>query len=260
MRPPTDEGLPPRRGLLRIKLFPPRGHPWEGLCPSAPGPQPPASAGSVSSPRCARRPPTTSSSSRTSRTGCARWCRSTAPRGSPPTRRRSSRPARCASRTSSRATASPTGNASAWSRTPSSTATSPAARSASATLYDATDGQPGRSARYREFLAPQGYGDELRAAFRVGDSTWGVLDLYRDRAREAFSVRRDRHGALDRARGRDRAAQRSPTPAEPGTAGPATAPAPRCSTANGTLLSLDDQAERSSRRSAVPSGPRRRCR
>ena len=57
-----------------------------------------------------------------------------------------------------------------------------------ATLYDATDSQPARSARYREFLAPQGYGDELRAAFRIGESTWGVMDLYRDRAREAFSA------------------------------------------------------------------------
>jgi DNA-binding CsgD family transcriptional regulator len=57
-----------------------------------------------------------------------------------------------------------------------------------ATLYDATDQQPARSARYREFLAPQGYGDELRAAFRMGESTWGVMDLYRDRARSAFSA------------------------------------------------------------------------
>ena len=65
------------------------------------------------------------------------------------------------------------------------------ARSASAigTLYDATGDQPNRSARYREFLAPQGYGDELRAAFRLGESTWGVMDLYRDRTRAAFSAR-----------------------------------------------------------------------
>ena len=42
-----------------------------------------------------------------------------------------------------------------------------------ASLYDATDSQPARSARYREFLAPQGYGDELRAAFRIGEGAWG---------------------------------------------------------------------------------------
>src|SRR6195952_2421299 len=63
------------------------------------------------------------------------------------------------------------------------------ARSSTAigTLYDATGDQPSRSARYREFLAPQGYGDELRAAFRLGEHTWGVMDIYRDKARESFT-------------------------------------------------------------------------
>ena len=42
------------------------------------------------------------------------------------------------------------------------------------TLFAATDGHPARSARYREFLAPQGYGDELRAVFRLGNGIWGV--------------------------------------------------------------------------------------
>jgi DNA-binding CsgD family transcriptional regulator len=56
------------------------------------------------------------------------------------------------------------------------------------TLYAATDEHPIRSARYREFLAPQGYGDELRAAFRLGASTWGVVDLFRDRARSPFTA------------------------------------------------------------------------
>jgi DNA-binding CsgD family transcriptional regulator len=64
------------------------------------------------------------------------------------------------------------------------------ARSAkpAATLYDVTGERPARSARWREFLAPQGYGDELRAAFRVGTSTWGVVDMFRDRDREPFSA------------------------------------------------------------------------
>ena len=53
-------------------------------------------------------------------------------------------------------------------------------------LYDVTDDNPNRSARAREFLAPQGYGDELRAVFRTGQGTWGVVDLYRDRGRAAF--------------------------------------------------------------------------
>jgi DNA-binding CsgD family transcriptional regulator len=55
------------------------------------------------------------------------------------------------------------------------------------TLYEATNDNPKRSARAREFLRPQGYGDELRAAFRTGDSTWAVIDLFRYEDRPAFS-------------------------------------------------------------------------
>jgi DNA-binding NarL/FixJ family response regulator len=57
------------------------------------------------------------------------------------------------------------------------------------TLLRATDDHPARSSRYREFLAPQGYGDELRAVLRVGSSVWGLLNLYRDRGRPAFCQR-----------------------------------------------------------------------
>jgi DNA-binding CsgD family transcriptional regulator len=60
-------------------------------------------------------------------------------------------------------------------------------RGGAGTLYESTGDQPARSARYREFLAPQGYGDELRAAFRVGRSTWGVVDLFRTRGAQPFS-------------------------------------------------------------------------
>ncbi|HET7530995.1 MAG TPA: helix-turn-helix transcriptional regulator [Mycobacteriales bacterium] len=47
-----------------------------------------------------------------------------------------------------------------------------------ASLRDVTDDRPVRSTRFREFLAPQGYDDELRAAFKVGDTTWGSAGLY----------------------------------------------------------------------------------
>jgi DNA-binding CsgD family transcriptional regulator len=57
------------------------------------------------------------------------------------------------------------------------------------TLHHATGASPARSARHREFLAPQGYDDELRAALRVGSRTWGVVSLYRDRGRPSFSPR-----------------------------------------------------------------------
>lgn len=57
-----------------------------------------------------------------------------------------------------------------------------------AALRLTTDDQPVRSARYREFLTPQNYGDELRALFRIGDNTWGLLGLYRDAGLPAFTA------------------------------------------------------------------------
>jgi DNA-binding CsgD family transcriptional regulator len=51
----------------------------------------------------------------------------------------------------------------------------------------ATVTDPRRSARYREFLDPVGFADELRAVLRVGDSPWGAIDLFRRRGREPFS-------------------------------------------------------------------------
>jgi GAF domain len=57
------------------------------------------------------------------------------------------------------------------------------------TLYHATDECPARSARHREFLAPQGYDDELRAALRTGSRTWGVVSLFRERGRDSFTPR-----------------------------------------------------------------------
>ena len=47
-------------------------------------------------------------------------------------------------------------------------------------LYAATRDEPVLSPRYREILAPIGFGDELRAALRIGDVTWGVLCLHRE--------------------------------------------------------------------------------
>jgi DNA-binding CsgD family transcriptional regulator len=55
-------------------------------------------------------------------------------------------------------------------------------------LRAATDDHPVRSARYREFLEPQGYDDELRAVFKLGDSTWGLLGLFREKGAPAFSA------------------------------------------------------------------------
>jgi DNA-binding CsgD family transcriptional regulator len=56
------------------------------------------------------------------------------------------------------------------------------------TLHAATDRRPARSARWREFLAPQGYDDELRIVFRTGDLVWGVAALFRQKGREPFNA------------------------------------------------------------------------
>jgi DNA-binding CsgD family transcriptional regulator len=49
-----------------------------------------------------------------------------------------------------------------------------------AALRLSLDDRPARSMRYRDFMQPQGYDDELRAVFRTGNSTWGVVGLYRE--------------------------------------------------------------------------------
>jgi DNA-binding CsgD family transcriptional regulator len=51
----------------------------------------------------------------------------------------------------------------------------------------ATVADPSQSARYREFLDPVGFTDELRAVLRVGDSPWGAVNLFRRRGQAAFS-------------------------------------------------------------------------
>ena len=55
-------------------------------------------------------------------------------------------------------------------------------------LYEATRDEPERSPRYREILAPMGFGDELRAALRIGSVTWGVLCLHRELAVSGFTA------------------------------------------------------------------------
>jgi len=47
-------------------------------------------------------------------------------------------------------------------------------RTPAAGLRDVTADRPRLSSRYRRFVTPQGYDDELRVAFRSGDNTWAV--------------------------------------------------------------------------------------
>lgn len=56
-----------------------------------------------------------------------------------------------------------------------------------AALREATGDRPLRSPRYRRFVQPQGYDDELRVAFRSGASTWAMAGLYREKGRRRFN-------------------------------------------------------------------------
>jgi DNA-binding CsgD family transcriptional regulator len=47
-------------------------------------------------------------------------------------------------------------------------------------LAEATDGDLEKSARFRDIFQPLGLGDELRAVFRVGGTTWGGMCLHRE--------------------------------------------------------------------------------
>ena len=60
-----------------------------------------------------------------------------------------------------------------------------------ASLRSATGDFPQRSARYRDFLQPQGYDDELRTVFRCSGSGWAIAALMREPGRPPF----DEHDA-----------------------------------------------------------------
>jgi DNA-binding CsgD family transcriptional regulator len=53
----------------------------------------------------------------------------------------------------------------------------------------ATRDRPSRSPRFREFLRPNGFGDELRAVLRVDGSPWASVGLFRHDGRPAFDER-----------------------------------------------------------------------
>jgi DNA-binding CsgD family transcriptional regulator len=57
-----------------------------------------------------------------------------------------------------------------------------------ASLRSATSDRPMRSARYRNFLQPQGYDDELRVVFRTAGKSWGVGGLFREPGRAPFDA------------------------------------------------------------------------
>jgi DNA-binding CsgD family transcriptional regulator len=52
----------------------------------------------------------------------------------------------------------------------------------------ATGDEPTRSHRFRDLLAPNGIGDELRAVLRVDGRPWALLSLFRETGRPAFDA------------------------------------------------------------------------
>jgi DNA-binding CsgD family transcriptional regulator len=54
-------------------------------------------------------------------------------------------------------------------------------------LSAATGHRPATSVRYRDYLRPNGFGDELRAVLRADGLGWGMVSLFRERGRPAFS-------------------------------------------------------------------------
>lgn len=53
----------------------------------------------------------------------------------------------------------------------------------------ASAGDPHRSPRYRSFLRPLGFEDELRAVLRVGSAPWGSITLWRRHGQGSFTRR-----------------------------------------------------------------------
>jgi DNA-binding CsgD family transcriptional regulator len=111
-------------------------------------------------------------------------------------------------------------------------------------LVTTTDGMPTRSRRYRELLAPRGFGDHLRAALRVGDNTWGVVDLFRNVGREPFS---ERDVELVAAHGNELASSLAELATSADHSKPASTsegPGTVIYDETGNLVALDDQADR----------------
>ena len=58
---------------------------------------------------------------------------------------------------------------------------------AARTLFDATDGQPQRSRRYRELYVPNGLGPELRVVLADGQDCWGAVSFLRKATADEFA-------------------------------------------------------------------------
>jgi len=106
----------------------------------------------------------------------------------------------------------------------------------------ATARDPGRSGRYRTFVRPLGFDDELRAVLRVGDTPWGTVTLWRRHGQPAFSEQDVALVAgLSTPLGEALRARARPA-AEPASAPHRDRPGLMTFDAAGGLLSIDEQA------------------
>ena len=114
------------------------------------------------------------------------------------------------------------------------------APSPAAGLSAATGHQLATSARYRDYLRPNGFGDELRAVLRVDGHGWGMISLFRERGRPVFNPQETSIiGALSEPLGSAiRHLSRRAQPAERNEAAPGLA----LFDADGELTSLNDDA------------------
>lgn len=111
-----------------------------------------------------------------------------------------------------------------------------------ASLRSATADRPLRSPRYREFVQPQGYDDELRVTFRAGGSSWAVAGLYREHGRRPFD--QEDVALVGAVSGAVGAAVRARMAAGPSAPALTTAPGLLLFDSDGVLVSANPEATR----------------
>jgi DNA-binding CsgD family transcriptional regulator len=106
----------------------------------------------------------------------------------------------------------------------------------------ATVPDPSTSPRYRRFVQPLGFGDELRAVLRVGGAPWGSVTLWRDEGSPPFT-RADAELVASLSAPLGEALRTQARPAEVGAPGPAPeVPGLLVFDADGELISANDPA------------------
>ncbi len=108
-------------------------------------------------------------------------------------------------------------------------------------LRSATRDRPARSGRYRDFLRPHGFGDELRAVLRADDAPWASVALMREPGRPAFDLR-DRDLVASLSEPLAAAVREHAQAAAPAGRGDVRGPGLMLFAASGELVSVNDDA------------------